>query len=898
MRQWIWRLVSFIGFPFLHVFLLSGCGVGLCVEGPGLCHGPSSSVVLPKFLITGLEGLSVRLNDCYPVTLSVDSSSADTQANFPLQVSLSASSGVVLYQSLSGCETYDSSQEKNVFSLASATAQVVFYFRADTEGSLSISAAASNATVSDTTQSVTITSSPFDATTGIDNTVATPVTTVLFDSRGRTYVGGSFLFYHNSIVGGLLRLHVDGSLDTGFLPPSTGFTGQVVALAIQADEKVVVGGGFSSFAGTTRSRVARLNSDSTLDTGFSATGTGLTGGQVNAISLQTDGKVLLGGTFTAYNGTSTPYAARLNSDGSLDTTFAQAGTGLNGSVMAAALQSDGKWVVGGTFTSYNGTARAYVARLNSDGTLDPSFAQTGSGLSAQVNALAIQTDGSVIVGGAFTTYNVTSRPYLARLNSDGTLDGSFAQTGSGLSSWVLSLSLQSDGKVVVGGFFSTYNAVAAPYIARINSDGTRDTGFAGGSAGFNNNVRRLSISSDGKIFAGGDFDTFNGSSAGRMAQLNADGTQDTSAALGTLGLGAAVSAIAAGSDGSLVVGGSFTTYSGLSRRYLARFGANGAFDSSFAQTGTGLSGNVSALAVQTDGKPIAAGSFTTYNGTSRPAVARMNTDGSLDTSFAQTGSGFIGVLMAVGIQADGRVMVGGNLFDYDGTSTPHVARLNSDGSLDTSFTQIGSGLNSAVLAMQLQSDGKVVVGGSFTDYNGTARGRIARLNTDGSLDTTFTPTGTGLGGNVSRVELQSDGKLIVGGAFTTYNGTSRPYVARLNSDGTLDSTFAPVGTGLNNAVLASATQPDGKIVLGGNFTSYNGTNKRYVCRLNSDGSLDTSFLPTTLGLNQSVAAIFRQSNGKLVVGGSFTYFMSGSAPSYRGAAANYLARLTFAGTLD
>ena len=164
------------------------------------------------------------------------------------------------------------------------------------------------------------------------------------------------------------------------------------------------------------------------------------------------------------------------------------------------------------------------------------------------------------------------------------------------------------------------------------------------------------------------------------------------------------------------------------------------------------------------------------------------------------------------------------------------------GSNDPTFNVLdngtyGDGASSLVLSLALQPDGKVLIGGSFTSYNNILRNSIARLNADGSLDASFNP-GTGVGGGtfprVNSLALQPDGKVLIGGGFSAYNGTPRRYVARLNADGSLDASFNP-GTGADASVYTVALQSDGKVLISGIFTSYNGTPRRYVARLNSDG---------------------------------------------------------------
>jgi uncharacterized delta-60 repeat protein len=245
----------------------------------------------------------------------------------------------------------------------------------------------------------------------------------------------------------------------------------------------------------------------------------------------------------------------------------------------------------------------------------------------------------------------------------------------------------------------------------------------------------------------------------------------------------------------------------------------------------------------------------------------LNSDGSLDTTF-DIGSGFNGNVFSIALQSDGKILVGGGFTSYDGTTQNYITRLNSDGSLDTTF-DIGIGFNSDVRSITIQSDGKILVGGFFTSYDGTTQNRIARLNSDGSLDTTF-DIGTGFNFFVISIALQSDGKIVVGGNFASYDGTTQNRIARLNSDGSLDTSF-DIGTGLNSNVFPIALQSDGKILVGGFFTSYDGVTQNRITRLNPDGSLDTTFDIGT-GFNDSVISIAIQSDGKILVGGNFNIY--------------------------
>lgn len=292
----------------------------------------------------------------------------------------------------------------------------------------------------------------------------------------------------------------------------------------------------------------------------------------------------------------------------------------------------------------------------------------------------------------------------------------------------------------------------------------------------------------------------------------------------------------------------------------------GDLDSSFTP-GTGANDSVFSMDIQSDGKILIGGVFTSYNGTTRNHIARLNTDGSLDTSF-DPGVGPNGHVISMEIQSDGKIIVSGNFTTFAGVSSPSIARLNTDGSVDTSFVATGTGLDTYAYDIRIQSDGKIVIGGQFTAYNGTARSRIARLNTNGSLDTSFDP-GTGPNNEVHTVAIQSDGKIIIGGIFNAYNGVTTKIIVRLNTDGTLDNSFVDPTDDIYDYIInirSIKILQNGKIFIGGD-TPYTHINPP-LALLNSDGSLYT-LSPNDME-SDTILDLIEQSDGKLiVVGGAF-----------------------------
>jgi uncharacterized delta-60 repeat protein len=333
------------------------------------------------------------------------------------------------------------------------------------------------------------------------------------------------------------------------------------------------------------------------------------------------------------------------------------------------------------------------------------------------------------------------------------------------------------------------------------------------------------------------------------------------------------------SSGKVLVGGDFNSLGGSTRPRLARLNSNGTVDTSFG--GTSQASHVVRVAYELpDNKIIVTGDFITYSGTSRGHIARLNSNGTLDTTFLNTGAGAGNSagqdIRAVDRQSDGKLVVGGFFTTYNGVSRPGIARIDADGALDTTFNP-GTGVSSTVQALALQPGNQVVLAGDFTSYNGTARGYIARANSDGTLDTGFPPTGSGANGSIYTLAVQSDGKMIIGGAFTTYNGVSRGNIARLNTDGSLDTSFNP-GTGGNSYIYAGqgGLQPDGKILIVGGFTSYNGTSiSTKIARINTDGTLDTSFNPAC-GPNSAPYRAIVQPDSRVIFGGDFSTWCGSS----------------------
>lgn len=321
--------------------------------------------------------------------------------------------------------------------------------------------------------------------------------------------------------------------------------------------------------------------------------------------------------------------------------------------------------------------------------------------------------------------------------------------------------------------------------------------------------------------------------------------------------------------------------------YVTAWVAFFAAGSAFAQAvdpdfNPGANGTVYAMAVQADGKILVGGDFSAVGGgfgaTTRNRIARLLPDGTVDASFNPGASSNVNAIV---VQPDGKILIGGWFTTVGGgtgtaTSRNHLARLNADGSIDSTFNP---NANSLVNTIVLQPDGKILVGGSFSSIGGASRANIARLNADGTVDAGFNP---GASGEVNVITLQADGRILVGGSFQNLGGgglTLRRNIGRLLATGAIDASFDP---GANGEVQAIVEQGDGKIVFGGSFSGAGGGTgqfvRNYLARVQSDGSIDLSYNP---GATSQVSALLLRDDGRLLVGGFFSGLGEGTGTTSR-----------------
>jgi uncharacterized delta-60 repeat protein len=370
--------------------------------------------------------------------------------------------------------------------------------------------------------------------------------------------------------------------------------------------------------------------------------------------------------------------------------------------------------------------------------------------------------------------------------------------------------------------------------------------------------------------------------------------------LGTASNTAATSIVdsAKTSDGGRILVGPFTTWNGATANRIVKLLSTGGVDTSFnTNLGTGFPAEASCVHVQADGKILVAGAFTTFKGVARNYLIRLNSDGTEDTTFyTNLGTGFGARVRWVTTDSSSRIYCVGDFVALNGTTRNRIVRLNSDGTVDTTYyTNLGTALNGAAYFCALDNYGQLVVTGDFTAINGTTRNKICRIDTAGNPDLSgFTPTGVGFAATAAQyvwgVAHQADDKIVCVGTFTTYNGSAtHSFLVRLNYDGTMDTTFNTNRGAVPSAMcrrvkITGSSQDTYRIHVVGDFTTIGGsTINRYVV-LNYDGSINARW-------TEKVGTGFNDGCYHIDVDG-YDFFFGGAFTSFNGWSYNRFMRLS------
>jgi uncharacterized delta-60 repeat protein len=686
------------------------------------------------------------------------------------------------------------------------------------------------------------------------------VSTIALQNDSKIIVGGKFTMYNFTNCNHIVRLNTNGQIDTSF-NVGTGFNGNVNTIKIQSDGKILVGGHFQIFNGLYADSLVRLNSDGSLDSSFAPyvyyIGDIIFQGGVFGIGIQKDGKILVSNSENVY---------RLNNNGTPDNTFNN--SLINGGYISEILiQPDGK-----IFLPREGNNNFGFNRFNTDGSFDTTF--NVSQFVLGVFPLGIQADGKILV-------RAENPIKIYRLHSTGAIDTSFT-TGSGFNNNLNKIAIQNDGKIVVGGDFTSYNNISQNFVTRLNTDGSIDNSFnisQNTIAVFNPDiavdvVKDLIIQPDNKMIVVGNY-LYN------YLRINNDGSKDNS----NTGLDNIVECITLQSDNKILVGGSFNSYNGISKNKINRFNSNGESDNLF-NIGTGFNGVVKTIVLQSDNKILVGGDFTLFNGVYCGKISRLNNDGSIDNSFS-TSLGFNGEINKIAVQSDGKIIIIGTFTSFNNINANKIIRLNQNGSIDNTFN-LQVNIDGDFKTLAIQSDGKIYIGGNGFTIDSYNVGAVIKLNSNGALDTGFSCYGGHCLEQVNDILIESSGKIILAGSGGS-NLTGE--IIRITSNGfVINFTYNRIGNGGAN-IKSIALQPDGKIIVGGSFENNSlvptVNNPIGILRLNSDFSIDNSFFYNkgdsynySYDYWRPVNSVVLQKDGKILVGGDFLYYKSYSFSSF------------------
>ncbi len=683
-------------------------------------------------------------------------------------------------------------------------------------------------------------------------------------------IGSVGLFSH---AFGQLPATLDTSLHFGYgsaaflyqKPGAGAYDGAILDGVVQSSGRTVIGGSFHSFHNSGHNYLCRLESNGSIDPSF-AIGSG-PDSDIRLVRLATNDKIYVAGLMSFFDGLPCKTLARLHPDGLLDQTF-QGDPNLAGAVNAMKVMQDDRLYIGGSFNAWKGLPAPHLALLTSEGDLDESFVPD-SGLVSTVSAIAVQQDGKLLLGGTFHPADSTVTRHLIRLLPSGEQDPTFV-LDQNPNAEVRRIILSENGLITVFGDFTSVNNTDRRYIARFMPNGELDTSFY-------NQIWWLGVPTgaaerpDGRIVVTGiGYDNWQGQSFFR--QLLPDGSQDTTFHVGS-GFDQTTRGVILIQDGKALVHGGHGSYNGRNSRSITCVLPTGKLDPSY-NWACGINGYLTTILPQDDDRSLLGGSNIYFNSTNTFGLVRVNFDGTVDTSFAAPG-GENDIVEDMASSNSGGTWVCGTLTSFIAGAEMQVAHVNGDGSVDPIF---GNGLtfNGPVKAIADRAGGGCYVGGVFTSISGGSHGGIAGLLTDGTLAPNFS-SGIGFNGEVMDITTLADGRLAVCGDFSEYNGAFVGSVVLLSPDGVLDGTFQ---SSLSGAILNIIPLPTGELCLRSASHS--------IHRIGLNGA--SELIHTFNGGQDELNAIAAQGDGKVIIGGRFE--------SYNGFSARNLLRLQLTDEAD
>lgn len=672
--------------------------------------------------------------------------------------------------------------------------------------------------------------------------------------------------YGNSPYNKVIRLNKDGAIDNTFkFSDNVGYIEKIYANSSGKFLTYITN--YNGESG--RNTLKCYNADGTVNSNFNIPTFSYTSSQTfdsamhfYDIQYQNDGKIILIGNFSKVNDINANRIVRLNTDGSVDTTFSCTifPTSIDSFLSSVVMQNDGKYLVGGEFVVTNPitkTKQARLIRLNNDGTLDQSFyipyepAYGGgaiNGLDFRVEKVLLQSDNKILICGPdYIINSKTKSKGFIRFNTDGSFDSTFSAYVTNDDKVLENFCIQNDGKILFIGYKK---------IQRLNNDGTFDNTFVDVNTLPTSIFSTIYIQND-KIIYNNDYKSPEGVTRNGITRLNLDGGLDLKFNPQS-GTNKAIKNVMVSMDGKILLLGNSTAYNDNGFNYICRLTENGQFDSSFKldpaiSFPTDSDFKNSRFLQQNDGKILLSTSspIIKINNINNSFI-RLNENGSLDKTFNFSSENNI---IDYKIQNNGKIVVSGTGPLFTENNKFKLIRLNTDGSLDTSFKSILFEVN--LKTFEIQNDNKILV---IHPYN---IGTFKRLNEDGSLDTSFKP----LIDIVKYSKLQPDGKILIS-YFQSSPYGDRTILGRLNPDGTKDTSFTEnysIYTSITNYFDYIYLTSEGNIIVHLFKNSINNVtpNKDYML-LKNNGTLINFFRDSSINL------IAQQNCDNLIEYGAFT----------------------------
>lgn len=576
-------------------------------------------------------------------------------------------------------------------------------------------------------------------------------------------------------------------------------------------------------------------------------------GDAAAVQVLPDGRFVVAGTFSMANRVAEANVARFQSNGTIDPSF---NTSVPFAVTAMAVQPDGKVVIGGTFTNSSADEGLTVLRLNADGSQDQSF-QAGFIPQGSINSIAVEFNGSILVGGAFTLYDGMAVQGLIRLQANGSLQQGFVLSSTN-TVFINDIVVQSNGRFVVGGTVLGGPNGPEGYLSYRTHNGlpVGNFSFSSDLPGVNNfltSVRDITLDPLGRIVLTGS--TFLIRHA--VVLLNVNGSLNDWDEFFGIPMGLEVSP-----SGQIMLGGELETINAV-HRYIPGTGVQ------LYSGGPGADGLLRQFAFFNDGSYLVIGRFSAFNGQPALSVKRISSQGQPVTSFGAALER-PGIVQTIARYDEGRICIGGDFAMIGEQRSVNVARLMlADASYDPAFNSPPLSYRNTLNHLSVDEQGRLLLAGTNNTQGSTiGQSPLLRLLSNGQIDPSFAISPLPLG-RVEQLAALPGGQVMAIGSFTVFDpGIVASNIAIYRNNGQVDEAFSDRISGQATGLIRQA---DGSLVLGGRNLRYDGGPLLNMLRLLPNMELDPDFAqPADFACMSSCRLAFaEQADGRLLMGGQF-----------------------------